>query len=162
MRSMLLAAFCLLTPIAQVPLAAEGTPLAPTAVAAAYLDAMESGDLDAAEKLFAGDSSIYESGGQEGTWKHYREHHLGPEVDAVASFTISRGESESSRSQDGSMAYVAWPIEYKIELRDDRTIESKGTGTFVLTRGDDGYRIRHLHWSSRKKKPAVPSLASES
>ncbi len=35
-------------------------------VAAAYLKAMESGDLDAAEKLFAPQSSIFESGGQEG------------------------------------------------------------------------------------------------
>ena len=33
----------------------------------------------------------------------------------------------------------------------DRTIESKGTVTFVLTRGDEGLRIRHLHWSSRRK-----------
>ncbi len=151
MRTLLLAAFALIPSIALIALADEGTPLAPTAVAAAYLDAMESGDLDAAEKLFGNSSSIYESGGQEGTWKHYREHHLGPEIDAVESFTISRGESESHKSQDGSMAFVAWPIEYRIVLKGDRTIESKGTVTFVLTRGDDGFRIRHLHWSSRRK-----------
>ena len=149
MRASLLVAFALIPSIA---LADEGTSFSPTAVAAAYLDAMESGDLDTAEKLFGSSSSVYESGGQEGTWKHYREHHLGPEIDAVESFTISRGESESHKSQDGSMAFVAWPIEYRIVLKGDRTIESKGTVTFVLVRGDDGFRIRHLHWSSRKKK----------
>ena len=152
MRTSLLVAFALLPSIALVALADEGTPLAPTAVAAAYLDAMESGDLDAAEKLFGSPSSIYESGGQEGAWKHYREHHLGPEIDAVESFTISRGESESQVSQDGSMAFVAWPMEYRIVLKGDRTIESKGTVTFVLVGGNDGFRIRHLHWSSRRKK----------
>ena len=149
MRAWILVAFA---PVLTIALADEGTPLAPTAVAAAYLDAMESGDLNAAEKLFGSSSSIYESGGQEGTWQHYREHHLGPEIDAVESFTISRGESESHKSRDGSMAFVAWPIEYRIVLKDDRTVESKGTVTFVLVGGDDGFRIRHLHWSSRRKK----------
>ncbi len=149
MRASLVVVFALILPIA---LADEGTSFSPTAVASAYLDAMESGDLDAAEKLFGSPSSIYESGGQEGTWKHYREHHLGPEIDAIESFTISRGESESYKSQDGSMAFVAWPIEYRIVLEGDRTVESKGTVTFVLIHGDDGFRIRHLHWSSRKQK----------
>jgi hypothetical protein len=49
------------------------------------------------------------------------------------------------------MAFVAWPIGYRIVLKDDRTIESKGTVTFVLVGGEDGFRIRHLHWSSRKQ-----------
>jgi ketosteroid isomerase-like protein len=127
-----------------------GTP-SPIATASAYLDAMESGDLDAAERLFGRASSIFESGGQEGTWKHYREHHLGPEIDAIKAFEVSRGEPESDESADGQMAFVAWPIEYRIEL-EDRTIESKGTVTFVLIHGDDGFKIRHLHWSSRPKR----------
>lgn len=127
----------------------------PAEVAAAYLEAMESGDLDAAEALFAPHSSIFESGGQEGDWQHYREHHIGPELSAIKSFSISRGEPEVEESQDGSMALVAWPIKYRIELEDQRLIESIGTVTFVMVRGADGLRIRHLHWSSRKqKKPA--------
>ena len=125
----------------------------PTEVAAAYLKAMESGDLDAAETLFAPQSSIFESGGQEGDWQHYREHHIGPELSAIKSFSISQGEPEVEESQDGSMALVAWPIKYRIEL-EDRLIESIGTVTFVLVRGADGLRIRHLHWSSRAQKPA--------
>jgi hypothetical protein len=125
----------------------------PTEVAAAYLEAMESGDLDAAETLFAPQSSIFESGGQEGDWQHYREHHIGPELSAIKSFSISQGEPEVEESQDGSMAFVAWPIKYRIDL-EDRLIESIGTVTFVMVRGADGLRIRHLHWSSRAQKPA--------
>ncbi len=52
------------------------------------------------------------------------------------------------------MAFVAWPIEYDIELRDGRMIESKGTVTFVLVKQDGEFRIRHLHWSSRKRPPS--------
>ena len=126
----------------------------PKEVAAAYLEAMETSDLDAAEKLFAPQSSIFESGGQEGDWQHYREHHIGPELSAIKSFSISQEEPEVAESRDGSMAFVAWPIQYRIALEDGRVIESLGTVTFVLVRGTDGLRIRHLHWSSRKQKPA--------
>ncbi len=126
----------------------------PVEVAAAYLDAMESGDLEAAEALFAPQSSVFESGGEEGTWQQYREHHIGPELDAIESFTIVRGEPEAQTSQDGSMAFVAWPIEYRIQLNDGRTIESRGTVTFVMVVEGAEHRIRHLHWSSRRKPAA--------
>ncbi len=139
---------------ASPPNRSAATSHGPTEVAAAYLEAMESGDLDAAEALFAPKSSVFESGGQEGDWQHYREHHIGPELAQIKSFSVSRGEPEVEESQDGSMALVAWPIEYRIALEDQRVIESIGTVTFVLVRGDDGLRIRHLHWSSRKQKPA--------
>ena len=104
----------------------------PLEVATEYLDAMESGDLDGAEALFASHSSVFESGGVEGTWQHYREHHIGPELVEIETFTIKRDEPETQSSQDGSMAFVAWPIEYRIRLHDERTIESRGTVTFVM------------------------------
>jgi hypothetical protein len=113
---------------------------------------MDAGELDDAEALFAKQSSIFETGGTEGTWNHYREHHIGPELDAVVSFETTLGEPEEDRSTDGSMAFVAWPIQYTIELKDDTVIQSKGTVTFVLVEDDGRYRIRHLHWSSRKVK----------
>lgn len=122
----------------------------PLDVAAAYLARLQESDLDGAGKLFARDSSIYESGGVEGTWQTYREHHLGPEVAEVASFTIIEKDPEVVKSEDGSLAFVAWPIEYTIVLKDERIIRSRGTVTFILVRGTDAYKIRHLHWSSRR------------
>ena len=118
----------------------------------AYLDAMEAANLEAAGRLFAAESSVFESGGQEGTWAHYREHHLGPEIGAIESFKVMRGIPEVEHSLDRTMAFVAWPIEYKIVLQDERLVESRGTVTFVLTGRPGEYRIRHLHWSSRRKK----------
>lgn len=50
----------------------------------------------------------------------------------------------------GSLAAVAWPIEYTIDLAGGETVESRGAVTFVFVRGDDGYRIAQLHWSSRR------------
>jgi ketosteroid isomerase-like protein len=143
--------------LAAAPLAAQNEtrakkPASPTEVASAYLDAMDTADLDRAEALFAKESSIFEGGGEEGTWKHYREHHIGPELAEFSSFKTTKGKPEEELSADGSMAMVAWPLEYRIVLKDGKTVESKGTVTFVLVRESDAYRIRHLHWSSRKKK----------
>ncbi len=127
------------------------TPSGPVEVAGRYLDAMESLDLDAAGKLFSATSSVFESGGREGAWAAYREHHLGPENGEIEAFKISRGEPETGASKDGSMAFVAWPIEYRIDLRDGKVVESRGTATFLLVKEKSEYRIRHLHWSSRRK-----------
>ncbi|NIV47825.1 MAG: hypothetical protein GWN46_13935, partial [Gammaproteobacteria bacterium] len=121
-------------------------PAQPREVAAAYLAAIEVRDLDAAGVLFAPDSTIFETGGVEGTWQHYREHHLGPEVDGIAKFTIdSKNEPELTSSRDGTLAVITWPIEYTISLKDERVIKSRGTVTFVLARHEATYRIRHLH-----------------
>ena len=123
----------------------------PVKIASAYLDAMESGDLDAAEALFASQSSVFESGSDEGTWQHYREHHIGPELAEFEAFTITRRKPEAYTSRDGSMAFVTWTIEYRIQLHDGRTIESRGVVSFVMQLEGAEHRIRHLHWSSRRK-----------
>ena len=148
----LLAAALLAAPATGQEKKAAARPTTPTEVAAAYLETMDTADLDRAESLFARESSIFEGGGVEGTWKHYREHHIGPELAEFRSFKTTKGKPEEEVSADGSMALVAWPVEYRIELKDGKVVDSQGTVTFVLVREGDAYRIRHLHWSSRKKK----------
>ncbi|MFQ5527869.1 MAG: YybH family protein, partial [Thermoanaerobaculia bacterium] len=117
---------------AQPAARAQESPRTPIETAAAYLTAMEASDLEAAGALFAADSLIFETGGVEGTWSAYRDHHIGPELDAIKSFVISHRPPAEQASADGTMAFVAWPIEYTIELADGRVIESRGTVTFVL------------------------------
>jgi len=55
------------------------------------------------------------------------------------------------KSADGTMAFVAWPVEYMIKLDDGRVIQSRGTVTFVLENHGHHFMIRPLHWSSRKR-----------
>lgn len=141
----LLAAAILLAPAP----GSTAAPTGPVKVAAAYLDALEARDLTAAGALFDVRSSVFESGGDEGDWAHYLAHHLGTEIEAITSFKITRAEPAAETSADGTMAYVTWPIEYRIALTDERVIESRGTTTFVLVRGGGELKIRHLHWSSR-------------
>ena len=59
------------------------------AVLKQYNNAVEKLDVSGTEKLFTADSKIYESGGSEGTYAHYLEHHLVPEFKEFKSFTFS-------------------------------------------------------------------------
>src|SRR3546814_9426050 len=85
-----------------VPAHAAPTPdyQAATATLAQYKQAIESRDLSGAEALFAPDAQIFESGGIEGNFAHYRDHHLAPELKAFKSFAFKdykisvRGEGE--------------------------------------------------------------------
>lgn len=131
-------------------ISAAQSQLQPKEVAAAYFVAIQKSDLAAAGALFVRESSIFETGGVEGTWEHYRDHHLGPEIDDIAEFEISPKDPVITESDDATLVVVAWPIDYTISLKDDREIRSRGTVTFVLGREDGFYKIRHLHWSSRR------------
>src|SRR3546814_7579355 len=59
---------------------------------------MEKRDLTGVEALFAPDGQIFESGGVEGNFAHYRDHHLGPELKEFKSFTF-RNYKISVRSE---------------------------------------------------------------
>lgn len=127
----------------------------PAEVVAAYLEATAAGDLGRAAALVLDESVVFESGGNEGTWSHYREHHLGPEVAQFAAFEIRPGKMATTTSRDGSLALVTLPLEYDITLEGDgRRIESAGTATFSLSLTDGRYRIAHVHWSSRPRRGA--------
>ena len=73
-----------------VPVHAAPTPdyQAATATLAQYKHAIESLDLSGTEALFASDAQILESGGIEGNFAHYRDHHLAPELKAFKSFAF--------------------------------------------------------------------------
>ncbi len=122
----------------------------PIDIARRYFEAMSQKNLDAAGSLFAERSSIFETGRNEGDWAHYKAHHIGAELDAIKTFDTKLGEAEVEISGERQMALVAWPLEYHIILRDEREIYSRGSVTFVLTKTEDVWKIRHLHWSSRR------------
>lgn len=128
----------------------------PLDVVKQYLDASAQGDLDRAAALVTDTTTVFESGGDEGTWGHYRDHHLGPELAQFAAFDIRPAQARTTKSVDGTLAVVMLPLEYDITLKDGRKIESVGTVTFSLQHNDDAYRIDHIHWSSRPRRKPAP------
>ena len=84
------------------------------AVLKQYKDAIEKLDVTGTEKLFTADSKIYESGGSEGAYAHYLEHHLGPEFKEFKSFKYIDYKVEIQI--DGKYAFATETYNYIIIL----------------------------------------------
>ena len=74
-------------------------------------------------------------------------HHLGPELDAITSFTFT--DPTLTVTRKGHMAYGYETYGYRIELEDGRVIERDGVATSVLSHDESGWKIVQYHSSSR-------------
>ena len=119
------------------------------AVLKQYKDAIEKLDVTGTEKLFTADSKIYESGGSEGSYAHYLEHHLGPEFKEFKSFKYSDYKVEVQI--DGNYAFATETYNYIIILaKDNSEVKRKGVATSVLKKVKGEWKIMISHNSSRK------------
>lgn len=119
----------------------------PTAAVASFEAALDAGDSAAAIALLSEDVTIFEQGHVERSRAEYIEHHLPSDIEfsrAVPSRIISRKESIS-----GDMAVVSSETASKGEFK-GKPVDTLGVGTIVLRRTPQGWRIVHIHWSSRK------------
>lgn len=114
-----------------------------------YLDAIQKLDARGTELLFTADSKIYESGGVEGTYVQYLEHHLGPELKVFKSFKFS--DYKADVQVDRNYAFTTETYNYTIVLaKDNSEIKRKGVATSVLKKIDGKWKIMVTHSSSRK------------
>ncbi len=119
-------------------------------LARAYLAAMQEGQLDAMNRLFLPDgrSSILENASDEGSWEHYRDHHLKPELEAASNFQFTVTDEKEERF--GSTSLVRQVGTFRIQIEGEaRTYRMAVTYVIVSNAGEP--RIAHLHWSSRPK-----------
>lgn len=115
------------------------------AVVDGFHDALRAGDSTTVIDLLHPDARIYEGGHPE-TRDEYRSGHLRGDIAFLRNV-----ESETIREElvvEGSMALYEREDRKTGTFR-DREIDSRGTETLVLVRTPDGWRIRHIHWSSR-------------
>lgn len=117
------------------------------AVLVAYRAALTARDAGAMTQLFADQSWVFENGKAEGSFANYMEHHLGPELDAITSFTFTKPTVTVTRK--GHLAYAHETYTYSIGLNDGRKVEREGVATSVLMHEVDGWRIIQYHSSSR-------------
>ena len=114
-----------------------------------YKIAVEKLDVTGTEKLFTVDSKIFESGGSEGNYAHYLEHHLGPEFKEFKSFKYNDYKVEVT--VDGSYAFATETYSYVIVVAKDNTeVKRKGVATSVLKKIKGDWKIMISHNSSRK------------
>ncbi len=120
-----------------------------------YKDALQNLTTEGTFELFTKDSEVFESGGVEGTYNHYIEHHLGPELGHFKSFTFS--DYEIDVQLDAPYAFTTETYIYTIVLNPDdkgnsRTIKKKGVATSILKKIDGKWKIIKTHSSSRNTK----------
>ena len=125
------------------------------AVMKTYKDAIQNLTTEGTFNLFAEDSEVFESGGVEGTYAHYIEHHLGPELGEFKSFTFS--DYEIDAKVDAPYAFTTETYIYTIVLNpnekgETRTIRKKGVATSILKKMGGEWKIIKTHTSSRKTK----------
>jgi ketosteroid isomerase-like protein len=121
----------------------------------AYKDALQNLTTEGTFELFTEDSEVFESGGVEGSYAHYIEHHLGPELGHFKSFTFS--DYEIDAQVDDIYAFTTETYVYTIVLKpndqgESRTIVKKGVATSILKKIDEKWKIIKTHSSSRNKK----------
>jgi ketosteroid isomerase-like protein len=116
------------------------------ATVSAFHAALVAGDSVAALALLAPDAVILESGELE-TRTEYAAHHLGADIEfsrAVPSQRVT-----TLVYHEGAVAWVAAVTTARGTFR-DRPIASQGAELMVLSRTEAGWRIRAIHWSSRR------------
>ncbi|SDR67689.1 SnoaL-like domain-containing protein [Gillisia sp. Hel1_33_143] len=120
-----------------------------------YKDAIQNLKTEGTFNLFTEDSQVFESGGVEGSYANYIEHHLGPELGHFKKFEFS--DYEIDVQVDAPYAFTTEIYIYTIVLKadekgDSRTIKKKGVATSILKKMDGKWKIIKTHTSSRNTK----------
>ena len=122
-----------------------------------HKDAIQNLNAEGTLELFSEDSEVYESGGSEGSYSNYLEHHLGPELDYFNSFIFSN--YTVNVVIDLPYAFTTETYVYTIDLkaneekgRESRIINKKGVATSILKKTAGVWKIIKTHSSSRANK----------
>ncbi len=106
------------------------------------------GDTNGAAQLLDTSVLIYEGGAAEKSREEYASHHLKSDAEFLKNAEVR----QLSRIGDavGDFAWVA--TESELKSAGAKPLDLITTETMVLQRGPDGWRVKHIHWSSRPKK----------
>ena len=126
------------------------------AVLKQYQQAVQKLDTTGTTRLFVANSVVLESGSREGTYAHYRDHHLGPELREFSSFTYS--DYKADVTVDGPYAFATEGYTYTIGLKKGpkdpavpAPIKRRGVATSVLRKNAAGqWQFVSNHNSARK------------
>ena len=117
----------------------------------AFGGALASGDFEQVEAMLAPDVIVLEGGGVESSRSEYLSHH----ARADASFLAGAEKTLLQRRAriDGNTAWVASKSELQAR-KDGKPLALLSTETMVLSHTPSGWKIVHIHWSSRPQEPS--------
>ncbi len=115
-------------------------------VADAFEAAIVKGDEATAKTLLAPDVLIYESGGQETSRDEYAAHHMKGDM----AFLAGSKREVLSRASGGNDQHAWVTTRSRITGRHkDKDVDILSTESMMLKNTSEGWRIVHIHWSSR-------------
>lgn len=120
------------------------------AVVDRFFAALSSGDLEQAGAQLDPNIVILESGGAEHSAAEYLSGHAKSDAQFLkgSHHVLSRRTARAT----GDLAWIASESELHVD-KDGKPSTLASTETMVLRSGKDGWKIVHIHWSSRVKKP---------
>jgi ketosteroid isomerase-like protein len=125
---------------------ADEATLPAVAVVDAFHAALGSGNAGAVLHLLTEDVMILEEGGAERSREEYAGHHLPADM----AYAAATGSEVTRRSAwiEGDIAWVLSEGRTSGQFN-GRAVNRLTAETMILQRHADGWRIRHIHWSSR-------------
>ena len=127
-----------------------GRAAAAARVVDAFHAALKAGDLSGASNLMAPDVLIFEAGGAQRSKADYAAEHL--PADAAFEKDATVRTLHRSGAAVGEIAWIA--TEGRIEAHAaGKPADRLTTETVILRRTPEGWRIVHVHWSSRVAPP---------
>lgn len=120
-------------------------------VLGAYQAALEARSVEALGKVVDPDLLVLEGTHKNVGWKDYRDNHIGPEMAEWKSFRVADPRLVSLEVE-GGMAFAVQEAAYTIVM-EGKTVSMRAAETFVLRKGKDGWRVKHVHFSAKKLAP---------
>lgn len=142
------AAITIIVLLATSPTASWAHGPQPHQVVADFHEALEKQDKEKVLELLLPDASIFESGGAETVEQYSSGHMMG---DMAFSAAVASEVLEQSKQVVGDVAWVLTKTR-RTGTYKDKEIDSIGVETVVLHHVKAGWRIAHIHWSSRSGK----------
>ncbi len=112
----------------------------------AFHAALRKGDGAAAAALLADEALIYEGGHAERSKAEYASHHAG--ADAAYAAAVPSKLTHRSGVADEGLAWIASESRTTGKYK-DKPVDRVTTETMILRKTAEGWRIVHIHWSSR-------------
>lgn len=111
-----------------------------------FLAALKAGDLERAAAELAPELIVLEGGNAELSAEQYLALHAKLDAEFLKTATVETGYRRARA--EGDLAWVASLTEVQSE-HEGKPITIDGAESMVLKRGESGWRIVHIHWSSR-------------
>jgi uncharacterized protein (TIGR02246 family) len=159
LRPVLIAACLALAPVALASPHQDGAAPAADAIAEdarpavavveEFSAALKAGDLERVRALLADDVLVLEGGGAERSKQEYFASHAAADAEFLKGAHVQ--VTHRTARVHGDVAWVGTESELHAS-KDGAPLTLLSTETMILARTAEGWRITHIHWSSRTKK----------